>query len=917
MARTSYFCMVPAFILLLSLQVDASSLAEPDISVTPASYSWGQIVVGLYAPDFSEKTFKIENKGRGPLNITRIDITGDVADFSIKSGASNQIVDPGQFATVVVLFLPKSHGNKTAIVRIFSNDPDNNPFLVTCTGEGYLMLSVNPATLDFGIALNSLTFQVSNTGADPLLPTLEYWINEVNDIPWITSVVPEYGSVENTTTIAVEVDRNQLNSASDTRLLRVQSSGGTLYVTVNIAQSEAVSTPIISSGPSAGKVGQELTFIASGSKSNVGDPIEYQFDWGDGSQSAWGSATQSHSYSSDGSRQVKARARCGTHPSIVSDWSAVKSVFISYCSLTINVIPGGSGIVSKNPAKTDYSYNESVQLTANAGTDYKFDHWSGDLGGTENPKSITVKDNQNVTANFIPLSGSTPHFTFTQTFESYSIVVNSATLDGVLLAAGDEIGIFTPAGLCVGASAWTGVTPLAMTAWKDNAQTPAIDGYKYGDFMSFRVLDAGSTIEYPAFATFTTGNGTFGNGLFSIVSRLEATTAVQHAITLKAGWNWISTNVAPKAPGMDQVFSQTPHLSILINGVGQFYIPGVINSIGKWQVLDGYKLYVTANDSVSVTGNRVAATTPIALAAGWNFVSYLPDYYADIDTPLASILSKVAMVKQDDGKFFIPGVINSIGSMKMGEGYKLYVNNACTLIYPAGIKFAYEPPKETISSSAVHFNYRTNTGDYYSIVIDDALIDNAPLTPGSEIGVFNRGGICVGAIVWDGTKPKALSAWADDSQTTTVKDGYLSSDEMSFRIWNAKDSQNYTAVAQYSFGTDKFEEAIYTRVAKLQATTGTGVTGAFDSQPIEFKLQSYPNPFNPETNITFELLQTEKVSIVVYNMHGEKVATLMDGNLGAGAHKLTWNAATEPSGLYFCRFTTEQYFQTLKLILVK
>jgi|GEM_PF-5749635 len=906
MTKSCYIFQGLGFLLLLSLQAIA---LPPDIWVSTKSIDFGNVYV-----DYDRLIyFCYGNDGRGPLNISRIDIIGD-SDFVIYMGGESRTVNPGDSVSVFIDFSASSRGTKNATVRIFSDDPDENPVLITCTGIGITaVLTVNPTVLDFGIETTSLTCLTSNAGEGSAC----WHIYEIPDKPWIISVTPNYGC--DNAIITVVVDHERLSSASDTAILTVYSNGGNRDVTLHIAKSEAVSAPTISSGPSTGKVEQALTFIAGGSESNVGDPVEYQFDWGDGSQSAWGPATQMHSYASDGARQVKVRARCTVHTSIMSDWSTAKPVAVSYCVLAINIDPGGSGTVGKSPDKTNYTYHESVQLAAAAEVDYKFYHWGGDLSGNENPISISMMDNKNVTANFLPISSGPIHFAFTQTHESYSLVINAATFDDVPLAAGDEIGIFTPAGLCVGASVWIGVTPLAMTAWKDDAQTSAIDGYKYGESMSFCIwqVSAGGNIDYPASATYATGNGTFGNGLYSSISKLEATKEVQQTITLKPGWSWISTNIAPKNPAVDQVFSQIPGLSILINGAGQFYIPGVINGIGDWQILDGYKLYVSSIDTLTVRGELSAPTTPIALAAGWNFISYLPKDSLDIETALASVFTNIAIAKQDDGKFFIPGVINAIGCMKMGRGYKLFVTDACTLTYPAAPEPDSEPLPKAGWDSAVHFSYRADTGESYSIIIDEAFLGSEPLSLNSEIGVFSPEGICVGAVVWDGTKPKALCAWLDDSQTITVKDGYITGEEMSFRIWNAKDTEIYSATAQYSFGTNKFEEGIYTRLSKLQTSTTIGVAEIFDSQPTEYKLQCYPNPFNPETNITFKLPRVKKVSLVVYNVHGERVATLVDGSLNIGDHKVNWNAAAEPSGLYLCHFYDGAYSQTLKLILVK
>ncbi|MFQ6112966.1 MAG: T9SS type A sorting domain-containing protein [bacterium] len=124
------------------------------------------------------------------------------------------------------------------------------------------------------------------------------------------------------------------------------------------------------------------------------------------------------------------------------------------------------------------------------------------------------------------------HFTFTaNTGDSYSIVVDNATLDGSALASGDEIGVFTPAGLCVGASVWTGTTPLALVAWADDSQTPTVDGYVTGEKMSFRIWDASASSEYDATPTYSAGNGNFGDGAFARLT-LAATSGAAQSITV-------------------------------------------------------------------------------------------------------------------------------------------------------------------------------------------------------------------------------------------------------------------------------------------------------------------------------------------------------------------------------------------------
>ena len=91
-----------------------------------------------------------------------------------------------------------------------------------------------------------------------------------------------------------------------------------------------VSTPNTPTGPSSGEVGQTLTFSTGGASCSQGHPVEYRFDWGDGTYSSWSSSTDgSHSWSASGTYQVKAQARCATDTSVISGWSSARDVSIT------------------------------------------------------------------------------------------------------------------------------------------------------------------------------------------------------------------------------------------------------------------------------------------------------------------------------------------------------------------------------------------------------------------------------------------------------------------------------------------------------------------------------------------------------------------------------------------------------------
>ncbi len=86
--------------------------------------------------------------------------------------------------------------------------------------------------------------------------------------------------------------------------------------------------------------------------------------------------------------------------------------------------------------------------------------------------------------------------------------------------------------------------------------------------------------------------------------------------------------------------------------------------------------------------------------------------------------------------------------------------------------------------------------------------------------------------------------------------------------------------------------------------------------------QNYPNPFNPSTQIAFELPTRSQVTLTVYNVLGQQVATLVNEQLSAGSYVTEWNGRSlsgvqVSSGIYFYRLQTESFTQAKKMILLK
>ncbi len=136
-----------------------------------------------------------------------------------------------------------------------------------------------------------------------------------------------------------------------------------------------------------------------------------------------------------------------------------------------------------------------------------------------------------------------------------------------------------------------------------------------------------------------------------------------------------------------------------------------------------------------------------------------------------------------------------------------------------------------------------------------------------------------------------------------------------------------TEIHNYSFIDKDLKAGHYSYRLKQIDYNGTfdysNVVEADVVAPTVFALeQNYPNPFNPSTTINFSLAVDSKVSLKVFNVLGQEVASLVNGQLSAGSQKISFDASSLNSGVYFYRLDADgidgqKFSSTKKMILTK
>lgn len=168
--------------------------------------------------------------------------------------------------------------------------------------------------------------------------------------------------------------------------------------------------------------------------------------------------------------------------------------------------------------------------------------------------------------------------------------------------------------------------------------------------------------------------------------------------------------------------------------------------------------------------------------------------------------------------------------------------------------------------------------------------------------------------------PDSTPDLKDLLQKVVNRPDWESGNAVVFIFKNIKDT-NDSAMFEFRTWEDHgFEESLFVNY------TPPSVVNDEDSFPTRLTAfildQNYPNPFNPETDISFSLPEKTEASLVIYNILGEKIKTLVTGYMRAGTHTLHWNGRDEAgmpiaSGIYFYRLKTETFDQTMKMVLMK
>ena len=508
-----------------------------------------------------------------------------------------------------------------------------------------------------------------------------------------------------------------------------------------------------------------------------------------------------------------------------------------------------------------------------------------------------------------------------------NFIVVSAMHEDVPLTADDEIGLFS-GNTCVGAQILSkeinnadNSTYLTIQASQNDGSN---NGFNNNDSIIVKIWDNSTSTELFAKAVVYrndmptwTISGKYSAGataVIEIVSYIE----YSQTIELKKGYNLISTNVTAENPMACQVtklLADGGYLVKLQDEAGNSLedwgsFGGWVNNIGTIKATEGYKIKVTDNCSLQLSGRFVALPLNISLKNGWNIISFPRTDMVDGMAVVQSLIDQGKLVKvQDETGNSIEdwgiygGWRNGIGNFIPGKAYKIKVNaDAILTIQENYLKSSliFAQAEET---SYYGTKVEGNGNDHMNINL--VGLREAGLSVGDELAAFD-GKLCVGTLkitadhLNTGTACLVASS-ADDKNV----DGFKSGNKIKVYSWDQVTGNETEVQTEVVKGQLSYEINGSVMVKLKSASTVVAIDEAV-------KIDVFPNPSSGRVTVRFSEMPDAGSKVDITDVAGR----IISSRLISGTSE-EFNLGQQSGGLYLVKTTLGSNTTIHKLVIRK
>jgi len=587
-------------------------------------------------------------------------------------------------------------------------------------------------------------------------------------------------------------------------------------------------------------------------------------------------------------------------------------------------------IVAENIDATLRSYSWSVPASLNGSTECQVK-----LTDSENSEVFGISDGLfriSDTYYQVPI-----HWRYEElTGANSSVVLPSninPAINNVALQNGDAVGFFyiVNGGIkSAGYGIWNG-TNLGVTVWGDNPRTEEKDGYYLNEKYLVKVWDAQNGIEYDVTCRYSSGPDFFFDNNISIIS--EFITHITQRIWLPGKvWSMFSSNLIPVDPDIKKIMQNVQvDMDYMKNENGEIYDPREnINNIHNWKPTHGYKIAMFDTTYLDIKGiPAIPNQNPTFLQPGnWFIISYLPQMSLDIDWALRSLRndlssdsnSSIVMVKNTKGEIYYPNYgINSFtafqpsgedGKLNPGEAYLITVNKSDTLIYPRNSTST----PDTLSIPIIKQRTQNSETKYYRPLSKSTgsssvfVLSNDKFSFGDEVAICSFSGQIYGsASVING---KAVVTIWGDNPITTEKEGADENESLTMKYYSISNNKEFLLdiISIHDIVSNKSidNEITYNENQLYEINSMIGQPLDLKNEIEKNEIMIYPNPAVDYISINCYIDKSDKYSVRIYNINGEKIKHISTDVIPIGNYQMEIDITNLQSGTYILKIENSE-----------
>ncbi len=386
---------------------------------------------------------------------------------------------------------------------------------------------------------------------------------------------------------------------------------------------------------------------------------------------------------------------------------------------------------------------------------------------------------------------------------------------------------------------------------------------------------------------------------------------LDNTIKLNNGWTWLSFNLGMDNDSVSAMFNG---LSLsngdVIKHADQFATYDA--PMGSWfgtmnqvELNKLYRTYVQNGGNLLYMGTEInLADYPVTLSNGWNRIGYMPTMNMSVGEALAGFEPQINDVVKSQYQFAMYDGYEWVGSltyMEPGKGYMYQSNNidAISFVYPAASSLSQKSAKITgqVFDKAAQYEYNT------SVV---ARLNTVNMPDGYKLAAYINGELRgLQSINTDG-------AFAGYSFITVYGDAANMDQTVSFALLSANNKKMELSGTTNFIGNNVAGDLGNPVLLTLQSATGIEDMNADE-------LSVVPNPFNNKLTISFNLTESSKTLVEVYNLIGEKIAVLNNIELNNGYHQIMWDGTGSDNkevvqGIYLVKLKTGDRTSIIKVV---